>query len=732
MRTPRRCRASSTPDARRTRGPLDPGSSMLAAAWAEVSTSASVAGMPNPWSLATFSATVGAELLVMNTTRLPAARSSATALAAPAIGVSASHRTPSRSSTQVIAARHYGVPRFEPFTGLRYAADLPLDDLISPPYDVIDDDERMRLEARSRYNSVHVELPRPRVRSTAYAAARSLLDQWRATGCWSRTTRPRSTGTAWSSPTSTGARAHTTGVLGALELSKPGEGDVLPHERTMPKPKDDRLDLLRAARPTVAGVGSLHGTRPGQADCRRHRAARRRGRRRRRPPPPVAGHRRRTACERSARPWPAAPVVIADGHHRYRDGTGVPRRASGRHRRPSRRLDFLMALHRRAGRRRADRRAIHRLVDGLPGGFDVLAALQPFFEPTHRSASHARGSGAALGLVTPDGVWMLEPRPDTDARPTHDLDSSRLDVALAAFPEHELTYQHGRDLVAAAVDKGGAQRGGPAPPGDGGPDRRDGPHPHPDAGQDDVLLPEAADRARLPRGVGLSLRADLYDWECRHVAGRGLQDLEFYARLAGITGGPILELGCGTGRLTKPLAALGFDVVGLDNDPDMLEWAAPRVTLVEADMRDFDLGSPVPARHRAVQQPPVIGRPSHVLPVHRAASRGGGLLGVEVTDFLVDMTEPISPVEPLGAAEGIVLFGALDVGTLDRTSWYQRRFVFEDGRPDVREMVVLHEVGEQELGMLAEDIELEVVESERAGRRLSWVAQKPSATVSER
>src|SRR5438270_277699 len=43
-----------------------------------------------------------------------------------------------------------------------------------------------------------------------------------------------------------GATRHTTGVLGALELTRPGEGDVLPHEHTTPKAKSDRLDLLRA------------------------------------------------------------------------------------------------------------------------------------------------------------------------------------------------------------------------------------------------------------------------------------------------------------------------------------------------------------------------------------------------------------------------------------------------------------------------------------------------------
>ena len=65
-------------------------------------------------------------------------------------------------------------------------------------------------------------------------------------------------------------------------------------------------------------------------------------------------------------------------------------------------------------------------------------------------------------------------------------------------------------------------------------------------------------------------------------------------------GGPLLELGCGTGRLTLPLARAGHRIVGIDTAPHMLARcrtkleAEPgpvrdRVTLVEADMTSFDL-----------------------------------------------------------------------------------------------------------------------------------------------
>jgi SAM-dependent methyltransferase len=69
----------------------------------------------------------------------------------------------------------------------------------------------------------------------------------------------------------------------------------------------------------------------------------------------------------------------------------------------------------------------------------------------------------------------------------------------------------------------------------------------------------------------------------------------FYAALARETGGPVLELACGTGRVAIPIARLGFEVTGLDLVPNMLARARLKsvglpVRWVEADARSFDLG----------------------------------------------------------------------------------------------------------------------------------------------
>lgn len=63
-------------------------------------------------------------------------------------------------------------------------------------------------------------------------------------------------------------------------------------------------------------------------------------------------------------------------------------------------------------------------------------------------------------------------------------------------------------------------------------------------------------------------------------------DLDLYLALATRTGGPILELGCGTGRIAVPLAAAGHDVTAVDIDPAMLERARRRAEVAGAAARD--------------------------------------------------------------------------------------------------------------------------------------------------
>ena len=91
--------------------------------------------------------------------------------------------------------------------------------------------------------------------------------------------------------------------------------------------------------------------------------------------------------------------------------------------------------------------------------------------------------------------------------------------------------------------------------------------------------------------------AEFYD----HVAPyRERGDVAFFVEMAQAAGGPVLEIGCGTGRVLIPTARAGSEIVGLDLSPSMLAVCRSnlaqepaetqaRVRLVEGDMRDFDL-----------------------------------------------------------------------------------------------------------------------------------------------
>jgi SAM-dependent methyltransferase len=94
--------------------------------------------------------------------------------------------------------------------------------------------------------------------------------------------------------------------------------------------------------------------------------------------------------------------------------------------------------------------------------------------------------------------------------------------------------------------------------------------------------------------------ARLYDVDVQHDPG----DVDLYTALAARTGGPILELGVGTGRIAVPLAEAGYSVTGVDLDPAMLRRARERaaragrmaqrnLTLIEGDARALpkDIGT---------------------------------------------------------------------------------------------------------------------------------------------
>lgn len=352
--------------------------------------------------------------------------------------------------------------RFQPFPGIRYdLGRLRLDQVISPPYDVIDDEQRAALAGRDPHNAVRIDLPTDEGGRDRYEVARSLLAEWRAEGVLVTDDRPTFTVHRMAYVDDAGVGRHTTGVIGALELSPPGT-DILPHEHTTPKARSDRLDMLRSCRANTSAIWGLSLAK-GLTDL-------------------LPVHLEPTAvvddgegvvhtvwvvddpelCAAVADAVAAHPVVIADGHHRYETSLAYRRereQTDGEAGDAAATLAYVVELV----EDELTVRAIHRLVAGLPSGTDPVAALAPWFEPLGAPPSGVPVTAAmldagALCAVTPAGEVLLRPRPEALAD-TRDLDSARLDVALASLPDHQLRYQHGVDNVRSAVAGGGASFG---------------------------------------------------------------------------------------------------------------------------------------------------------------------------------------------------------------------------------------------------------------------------------
>ena len=300
-----------------------------------------------------------------------------------------------------------------PFRALRFARDPG--PRIAPPYDVISDEERERLAAEPE-NVVHLTLPPGPEGGRDYEGAAETLRRWVEEGVLERDATERLY--ALSERTTSGRLRR--GVFGLLRLADYGEGVVLPHERTMPGPKRDRLLLTRATRANLEPLFFLYDDREGKAAPLLDEAT---------SGEPLA------ACPGPDGSWlelhtldavgaPEAflavlaerPLVIADGHHRYetllryRDecrGAGDP--DGGPH-------EYVLAYLVNAFDAGTEIRAIHRTLEGqladpkrvfLHRGF----RLEPLPLPPEADATLAAlaGGGAAdhaFAIVAREGAWL--------------------------------------------------------------------------------------------------------------------------------------------------------------------------------------------------------------------------------------------------------------------------------------------------------------------------------------
>lgn len=345
------------------------------------------------------------------------------------------------------------MPRFEPFRALRYASSEPLDDVTAPPYDVISADDVDRLLAAHPHNIVAIDVPRQQAGRDCYAEAGEQLTTWIADGVLVVDAQPSFTLYRMAFVDESGRHRTTVGVIGALEVVDENAGGVLPHERTTPKAKTDRLDLTRH---TLANLSPVWGLSlqsalsdllldPGEVlgSCIDEHGV-------------THQVERLTDAETVAAIGVAvsgSDVLIADGHHRYaisRTFRDEVRQQTGS---STTDAELTMTYVAELVDEQLSIDAIHRLYRDISFD-DLVSRLGDFFDLSESGPVTSAFAGGvvehqALCLVHPSGAgsWMLPKHNRFEG--VRRLDGAYLEHALEGL-DVEVTYQHG---VLNAVDE---------------------------------------------------------------------------------------------------------------------------------------------------------------------------------------------------------------------------------------------------------------------------------------
>jgi len=144
-----------------------------------------------------------------------------------------------------------------------------LDDVAAPPYDVIDPEQRRELLGRSEHNAVAIDLPKPygetgpqETGDDPYRRAAETMGAWESAGALVRDAEPAIWAMTQDYTGPDGEPRTRHGILCRVRVEDFETGQVLPHERTLPGPKKDRLDLTRATRHNLSAIFSLSTADP--------------------------------------------------------------------------------------------------------------------------------------------------------------------------------------------------------------------------------------------------------------------------------------------------------------------------------------------------------------------------------------------------------------------------------------------------------------------------------------
>lgn len=331
------------------------------------------------------------------------------------------------------------MPEIRPFRALRFEPDVvgDLAAVISPPYDVISPALQRELAARHPKNVVRLDLPPDELGDgpdDRYRRAARTFAAWRSDGSFHKDPRPslyvyeqtyRVPGTS--------VERTQRGFFGRLRLEAfgPGRG-VLPHERTLSGPKEDRYRLLRATGANFSPVIGIYADASGSAarrladvaagspaidlvddDAVRHRLW----------VLPADGSPDGPVATLTAAAG-ATPITIADGHHRYETALRYrdERRAS-RSGEEDPAYDYILMLFLEMTAQPLTVLPTHRVIRGLgeDGSSSLWSSLAELFsvqrvergtelEAAFGPAGLAVGGAGRFGLWTRSGGAILEAR----------------------------------------------------------------------------------------------------------------------------------------------------------------------------------------------------------------------------------------------------------------------------------------------------------------------------------
>ena len=153
-----------------------------------------------------------------------------------------------------------------PLNALHYNLDAlgSLQDLASPPYDVIDASKRVELLERSPYNAVAIDLPKPYGASDSteadgdpYRRAAETIEAWCEQGVLVKDREPAIWALTQDYLAPDGSPHTRHAILVRVRVEDYGAGKIHPHERTLPGPRQDRLELTQATRHNLSPIFSL-------------------------------------------------------------------------------------------------------------------------------------------------------------------------------------------------------------------------------------------------------------------------------------------------------------------------------------------------------------------------------------------------------------------------------------------------------------------------------------------